>query len=1714
MVAIFSGNGTGFERSSGSVLGSAGLLGAAGLGRNGEQVFVNAANGNLLISQKDEFLIGRGPDAAIARTYNSLGDLSDDNGDNWRQGTDRRVYGLTGTLNTAGSTVRRVSADGSDTLYTWDAAKAAYVSPDGDGAYDQLTSAAGLWTWTDGNSQVREIYAAYGAIWRISQQLDTDGNALTFTYSGANLTQVSTADGGTITYEWSGNRITRIVTSSQGASLARTYYSYDGLGRLNGVTLDLSPNDFTVGSGATYTTTYTYDGTSRRVASITQTDGSRIDIAYDSLNRITTLTETIASGVTRTTTLAYGAGYTNVTDPTGQVTRFDYVPSANIATPVDAWGSSNVTKEAATIGGAAATKFTVQTTNWAAISQGVAVAAGDTVTFGVTMQAVGTVTSQSLGLYSDIDGWGAAGISSARIVSGPGQLVQAVGGLWTVTGLSTTQGTRIEVTRTYKQAQTAGAYLYFDHPGGYRAGTSLTLADISLMKSATATNVNLMDLNNWYSAGLTRTAVGTIDGAAAYKYSVQAAGGWSAVYAGINAAKGDSYSLSLSLQASDGYTSQSFGLYGDGTGWGNASISTARIVSGPGTLSQAQGGLWTISGLSATQVTRVEIIRTYEQDENGGAYIYADLPGNFRAGASLTIAAAHLTKRIVEPATAQQLTKITAPPAQAGGAAQVVQFAYNNKGDLVSVTDAGGNATTYAYDASGNILTETDRLGNVITRTYGSKNELLTETRSGSDAASADSVRTTRYVYDGENHLRYVVGPEGSVTEYRYDRYGLEIAKLEYPESTYNLSGLASGAAIAESTLNAWVSALPDRSPVKRTNTYYDVRGAVSSVVTSSSATRYGEGADSAQSLAPGANTTVSAESDGSFRITKTSGSAADWDADAHSLIKAEGDFVLRLRPVQNNKNVVAGLSTAPGSNASYTNPEYGLYFTDGGTVYYMESGSYVYLNTNYVAGDVFWINRSGSTISYYKGANLGAAMAAGALRTRTSATQPLYFDSSFYSVGAAIDVTFNAFDINTGVGAYVYPQSDGSYRLVRSGTADGWDQDARSTIKADGDFVLRLKPGQSNKHMVGGVAASPAANASYTNPDYGFYFNADGSVQYMEAGSYASMGITHSAGENFWLVRSGTTISYYRGSTLEAAMAAGALRTRTGAAGTLYFDSSLYSAGAAMEADFRPATAIANGVNTSVSTTSDGLYRITKTLGTDNWDADARSSTKTDGDFVLRIRPSQSDRHFVAGVATTPSASASYTNPDYGLFFVPGGSVYYMEAGNYAPISGVTFVAGDNFWVTRVGNTISYYKGATLEAAIAAGAIRTRTGVGGTFHFDSSLHGAGTVFDVSFTPVEANGASALLSRTSFVYDQAGQLLSRQTDGQARESFVYDGLGRAIASTDLNGGTTTVLFNDAATQTVVTLASGLVQTATYNKVGNLISSTESGSFVAGGTTSSKYDKLGRLRMTTDAAGFNKYFVYDKVGRLVAEVLHNGFITEYRYDANNRGVATLRYFNAVSSANLATLADPNSTIEMAALRPAYHDWDICQWQILDKEGRVTATMDSAGSVTTLQYDKSGRLVKTTAYANRLAYGVYTGFKTTTPTAVTLPAADSARDSVARNFYDKDGRLIAVLDGEGFLSRAIYDRAGQKVEEIAYLNPTNAGYRASGTLNELISTQPTDSNDRRTRYVYDGQGQLRFEVDAFNQVTEHGYNAAHQRTHTIRYAGAIAATADYT
>src|SRR3954467_1201655 len=108
MVAIVSGNGFGLNNTSAGVLGQSGLFGNAALGNSKEAAYVNVANGNLLLQDTDDFLAAQGFNIALTRTYNSLGNFNDGNGGGWKVGPSTQVTGLTGTLNTAGSTVTRI----------------------------------------------------------------------------------------------------------------------------------------------------------------------------------------------------------------------------------------------------------------------------------------------------------------------------------------------------------------------------------------------------------------------------------------------------------------------------------------------------------------------------------------------------------------------------------------------------------------------------------------------------------------------------------------------------------------------------------------------------------------------------------------------------------------------------------------------------------------------------------------------------------------------------------------------------------------------------------------------------------------------------------------------------------------------------------------------------------------------------------------------------------------------------------------------------------------------------------------------------------------------------------------------------------------------------------------------------------------------------------------------------------------------------------------------------------------------------------------------------------------------------------------------------------------------------------------------------------------------------------------------------------------------
>jgi YD repeat-containing protein len=181
MVAIVTGNALGLNTSSLAVLGQRGSTGSATTGRNGDMAYVNAATGNLVLQTRDEMLVGRGLSIESVRTYNSRGQFTDDNGDNWSMGVYAQQLKLNGTLGVAGSTFVRTDRDGSQATYTYEQHQ--YLNKDGAGAFDRISATSTSRTWTDGATGVKETYDP--ATGRLVSVIDPSGNRLAYGYDEA-----------------------------------------------------------------------------------------------------------------------------------------------------------------------------------------------------------------------------------------------------------------------------------------------------------------------------------------------------------------------------------------------------------------------------------------------------------------------------------------------------------------------------------------------------------------------------------------------------------------------------------------------------------------------------------------------------------------------------------------------------------------------------------------------------------------------------------------------------------------------------------------------------------------------------------------------------------------------------------------------------------------------------------------------------------------------------------------------------------------------------------------------------------------------------------------------------------------------------------------------------------------------------------------------------------------------------------------------------------------------------------------------------------------------------------------------------------------------------------------------------------------------------------------------------------------------------------------
>lgn len=1044
--------------------------------------------------------------------------------------------------------------------------------------------------------------------------------------------------------------------------------------------------------------------------------------------------------------------------------------------------------------------------------------------------------------------------------------------------------------------------------------------------------------------------------------------------------------------------------------------------------------------------------------------------------------------------TNSQLTQIDLPAAQTGATPQHLYYTYNSNGDVLTVKDGSGNVTTYTYDGNGNVLSSQDQAGNTVTNTYDSTtNALLNST----EYLVAATTGNQPPVAHNENLVVSTVGdsvtfdprlestdPENdtlTITAVSAPGHGTATvnsgASITYTRTsagadsfTYTISDGHSHTATATVTIADTPNTVDLAPRAYDDNFTLDTAGTIIIDPRINDTDPEGD---------PLTITAVSTPANGTATIVNN-GTAIQYSRDN----TRDDSFTYTISDGHGHTSTgFISITHATANQAPVTNPDH-IYLPSGGYLYfdprandYDPDGDQLTITgiTNNTTGGVPIVTPDGTEILLAMFGGTGS---------KYPSLDYTVSDGHGHTATNTVQVTFTSTSHNVAPVAH----NDG---ITLEGNGNSFTFDPRIN---DGDLdtdPLTITAVSSASHgtatIVGGTqiqyTRSSAGTDSFT------YTISDGQ------GHTATATVTVSD-------PSLTNVAPTAVNDAIVVNGVGDSITFNPRVNDMDPDSDSLSITAVSTPSHGTATIVGNTIK--YTRTSAGADSFTYTI------SDGHSHTST------------------ATVNVTGTVSAGGTAPSQVLT-----TRYAYDSENHL-----------RFAVSAAGEVTEYdynAAGQQTSSIIYRGNVYNLTGLGPTDTLSESTLSAwasglsdkstvervDTVYDfrgnistvTTYSACSTAGAGLTTQPytvVTYVYDQFGNLLSRRTSGISRsEVFAYDGLGRLISSTDLNNSATTIAYTDGTNTTTVTLSNGLVKTSTYNDAGELISSQQSGSGVPTETTSYAYDKLGQLRMVTDPLGNETYYLYDNVGRKIADIAADGSMTEYAYDAGDRLTTTISYLNKLTTTQLNSLVDVNgdpANVTLASVRPTTNAADIWTWRIYDTANRLIETINGDGDAVVYAYDGGSNLISTVAYANALSS--VSGFKTTAPTTLQLPTADASRDEVTRNFYDADDRLIATLNGAGYLSEVVYDPAGEKTETIGFANQVDPSLRAGGTLAQLLANVGTSSGDRHVRYFYDDRGLLGYTLDATLVPTEYDYDNAGNLTGTIAYAGSINSTSTYT
>ncbi|MDQ0016118.1 YD repeat-containing protein [Variovorax boronicumulans] len=1696
MVAIVSGNSLGLSLTSLATLGQRGTLGAAGQGRNGEQAFVNIATGNLVLQDFDDRLEGRGLDISAVRTYNSQGLLNDDNGDNWRVGAFGQQIQLTGTVATAGSTLTRIDRDGAQSIYTWDSTRGLYVSTAGSGAFDTIAhdAAAGRFVWTDGATGLVERYESAGQGHLISVS-DPRGNSVSYAYNANGTVQSLTNANGEVTYfDYTGTNLTQIRTvAANGATLTRVHYAYDTPNRLATVTVDLSPEDNSIADSVKYVTSYTYDGASKRIASVTQTDGTSLQFTYVQVGADYKVAS-VKDGAGNITNYSYDTANrrTSVVDPQGRVSVYSYDasgqllqikgPAANgISQTTDFAYNANGDVIRIVDGEGHAVDMQYDASGNQVLQRD---AAGNTITR--TYDVRNQLLTETAYAAPDLDGAGVMQpqqpLTTRYVYEGTGRnLLRFV---------LSPKG-RVTEYRYDSYGQRTSTFEYAG--GGYDTtalGTTATPTETQMVNWVGGQDRTLSSRSDFVYDARGQVQQLTVFGKVDVSGNGVADGSQSVTHYVYDRAG----QLISTVSAIDGATQYTY----DGLG---------RRLSAQDALNNTTVTSYDDAGNKTTVTMANGLVTTSAYDHNGRLV-------SVRQGSTAAPLLGQTTY-VYYADESKPYLKID-PTGVATG------MLYDHEGRLSVEVSASGQMVEYIYNKNSQV-TQTIVHANLAVGLIEALQEFATngtpmELDDFRPAASAMDQRSWR-IYDNAGRVVRTIDAAGAVTDTQYDGASRVTATIRYsqPISIASLGTAPTLAATAPTT-----NAANDRV----TRSFYNDDGMLRGTLDAEgylSELRYDTAGRLVSQTTYATATNPALRASGTLAQLVPAASANDqnsfWlhDAQGRTVAEVDAEGYLTERVLDANGNVTQTVRYATRVNAAQL-----AQISVGTTVADLRPSSTPEDRTNTIVYDK--LNRISQQTNYEGTVTQYAYDNAGNLVGTTSAAGT----SEVRTLNARYDIQGRLIGELSGVGSALLTGGQTQAQIdaiwAQYGLAHSYDAAGRRTSTTDAYGNKTLFFYDTSGHLTHTVNAL----GEVTEQQYNTLGQLSATIQYGTRIGLAGLsgGLAGSALTN--------AINAVKNSARDSKQtftyaATGALATSTDALGNT--TQRTYNAfGEEIARDqalgdgrhlVQTQTVDRRGLVTGTVADVSGVNAITSAV----YDAFGRATRTVDANG--NVRTQSYDRLGRAVVAVDPlNAQRSSSYDAFGRVLTQTDALGNTTTYTYnKALRSVSVTTPENITVT----TVHTRQGQTQQVVDGNGNTTS-------FSYDKNGNLLSTTTPLTTTSSTYDRSNRLVQTTdangnvvAYTYDAANRLLKRIVDPNGLNlvtEYAYDAKGQQITVTDANGSITQMVYDlkgQLLRQVIDPTGLNLVTEYTYDARGKTLSVLSPG----GTLIRYAYDTLGRRaeeRVDPNGLNITRTYAYDANGNVVRDTDGNGNVRRYAYDANDRLVFTVdalgnlsrntydaegRVVKTEAFATPISLTDLGTAPTIAQIQSrivASPGRDSTQHRVLDKDGRLTATVNGLGEVVKFVYDANGKVVERVAYANRIALAGWA------PGTAPNPVADATHDQRVRFVYDPLGRATYTIDGTGAVVQQSYDGNGNVVDRIAYATTIPVSTTATtAAIAAAVAGIANPARDAHDRFVYDHANRLSWHADGAGAVTKQVYDNNGNLIKQIQYATAVGSSA---